>query len=1552
LGFPFTLIGTLATYYSTMAREPEIAVILSCRAFDQQVERTLESLAAQTLRPSEVVLAGVSTEADSLPPRAQELSVRVVSAEAGVAEEWNAGATSAQSQYLCFLKPGDTLDPTYFEKCLFLMQAYGLDLCASWEQLEDGTHQTGPSSDEALLSGEPLAATGAILGRGAFLESGCFDKSVPPHRLVGELWTRLAKAGARGHVLTEALIHPAQDGTAATPGTPDRVRKLDGPAVLVCMPYLTVGGAEASVSLICSQLDRLGFSIFLVTTTPVPGTLGDTTSWFQPCTRGIYHLPRFLHTGLWLAFVCRLIERHSIGLIWQVGSGFIYEHLPRIKRLFPGLAAIDLLFNPVGHTEQFFKTRRSIDHVITEHEDMQKWLVARGVRKEDVSVIPNGIDLDLYKPQPRRDWRTGKLRTGDSRFVAGYIGRLSEEKAPDTFLEIAARFKGQPQYEFLLCGAGPMESKLRAICVRQGLEDRAHFAGLVPAREYLPCCDVLVLCSRMDGRPNVLMESLAMGVPVVASRVGGIPEMAPEGQGTRLCQADDVGQFQAAIEDLASDRQLHEQLAAAGRRWAETHFSIVQEYADLFRELIARCAPLARPLKSMDFLAATGWAGGPPADLASSASGQSLWKTVQCALSPSRCRGSFLTLLAYRSLRGKETFAGGLSPWFDPSYYAKRYPDVDGLKVSLFWHFLLRGRWEQRDPSALFNTRFYLAVYPDVAASGVNPLVQYLAYGRQEGRSPAPERRRSEERSPARLALRELQNIMPVQDGDLVSIVIPCYNPSGFLFEAIASVAAQTYTSIETILVNDGTDLPESRMILERAARQVGVYIEQENRGLAAARNAGFRAARGRFVVPLDADDIIEPGYVATCVAALTANPDAAYAYTSCQVFGTRNYIEDPGTFNLYKLLDSNFLFYISLIRKEEWEQAGGYDDSMRLGYEDWELWLRLGSRGRYGCHVSQVLFRYRKHGSSLYDLALAHHQQLVDYIQGRHPELYAPEARARLKAQWAPSACIVSPKPPADQSIADVQILESASFMTERSLSPAFVLSETGEVGTHSAEVAALAIWSGHASIQLPDGSVAVSRRVAVEIKDISEAQSLPQAPGRSDPQNSALWTNLHRHLVNAELLSWRSWTHHPVRSFLRLIPLRVKERINLSAGKPVFNLSFYMQFQPQSLVLGNALFEPLRYMPKPSDGRSRVALIVPHLGPGGAESVLLDMVSTLSRSRFEILLLATQSRDDRWRERWLQYVEHVYDLAQVVPPDRMAAAVYSIVLNWKCDLVLAQNSLYAYAALPQIKRDLPGTKTMDIIHSIDDRWDQVACSAEVAPCIDMRVAMSEAVRGRLLAAGMPAERVRLLRSGVDLERFCPAPVHADATIRQILFAGRLDPVKRPLLLVDIAAELRALRKGADFRFVIAGDGPEMSRFRRAVRRRKLEEFFDFRGQVADLASLYAASDVVVLVSRSEGVPLVVIEALACARPVVASNVGDIPELLDASCGILIDVAPGEARSFAVALDTLLGQPRLRETLGAEGRRKVEAARDLRLVRASYAALFDEVLESLSRNA
>ncbi len=737
----------------------------------------------------------------------------------------------------------------------------------------------------------------------------------------------------------------------------------------------------------------------------------------------------------------------------------------------------------------------------------------------------------------------------------------------------------------------------------------------------------------------------------------------------------------------------------------------------------------------------------------------------------------------------------------------------------------------------------------------------------------------------------------------LVSIVIPAYNPTAFLLEAIASAAAQTHPRTEIILVNDGSDKPESLAVLEQAARSVGTYLEQSNQGPSAARNAAFRIAQGNYVVPLDADDSLSPTYIATCLSALDAGH--AFVYTDYRVFGTQNYEEHLGGYNLYTLLGRNYLSYAALLRKQDWERVGGYDEAMRLGYEDWEFWLRLGSHGNFGRHVPQSLFRYRRQGITRSDTALAHHQELVDYIQARHPELYEYENRARIKARWSPAVSIIAREPPRNQTIEDIQTITPG----ELAASPTVLNALDGPLEPEAAELAALATWSGGGK----------------------------QAAGAS---SAPVGSNLHRHLLNAELLSLRSWTHHPARSLARLIPLRVKEGVNKFAGRPWFDLSFYLQFQPNSVLMGYAVVEPLVYYPKPAQGRKRIALVTTQLGPGGAEAVLYDIATTLCSGGFETLLLATQSRDDRWLTRWRERVEHVYDLAQVVAPNRMVAALYSIISNWRCDYLLVQNSLYGYAAIPHIRKICPGIKIIDVIHSVDEAWDQMAATAAVAPHIDLRVAMSQSVRDRLLAMGTPESKILLVRNGVDLERFLPAPVRPGDSVKTILFAARLDAVKRPLLVADIAKALSALRPQGDFRFVIAGDGPEEGRFRRRVDKLGLDARFDLRGQVDDLAPLLAASDMLILPSRSEGVPLVVLEALASARPVVASKVGSIPEVLDSSCGILIEKPT--AVEFARAVNSLLDQPELRAKMGVAGRRKMEASHDIRKTRETFAAIFD----------
>ena len=507
----------------------------------------------------------------------------------------------------------------------------------------------------------------------------------------------------------------------------------------------------------------------------------------------------------------------------------------------------------------------------------------------------------------------------------------------------------------------------------------------------------------------------------------------------------------------------------------------------------------------------------------------------------------------------------------------------------------------------------------------------------------------------------------------------------------------QTYEPIEIVIVNDGSDRSDARELLKSLAPRVTHYIDQANAGPASARNAGARAARGTYILPLDADDRLAPTFVAECVAALQAKPDAAFVYTDYRVFGDTVYVERLGDYNLYNLLDRNTIPYASLIRRADWELAGGYDESVRVNYEDWDFWLRLGERERFGYHLPRVLFEYRKSGPSMFTLAGEHDKELRERIRTNHPGLYSWEGRARIKARWAPAVCVLSSQPgtkPLMEDCEQVPLSETRPAL-ERSKADAFLVPAPGTAGDpHDAELCALAVWGGKEVMKLPDGAFSVSRRALSSITSLDEIAGLAGRNIGGQRANRPVWPNrleqLHRHLVNAELVSLDNWLRHPLRSLERLVPLRVKEGINQAAGRPIFDLSFYLKFQVQSVLVTDTLVPLLRYIP-PRRQRRRIALVTPHLGAGGAESVLLQLAGAIDRRQYEVFLLATQSQDSRWWSRWKEVADHVYDLACLVPPERMVAALCSMAANWEFDELVIQNSMAAYSAVPHLRRERP---------------------------------------------------------------------------------------------------------------------------------------------------------------------------------------------------------------------------------------------------------------------
>ncbi|HZH44662.1 MAG TPA: glycosyltransferase [Lysobacter sp.] len=193
-----------------------------------------------------------------------------------------------------------------------------------------------------------------------------------------------------------------------------------------------------------------------------------------------------------------------------------------------------------------------------------------------------------------------------------------------------------------------------------------------------------------------------------------------------------------------------------------------------------------------------------------------------------------------------------------------------------------------------------------------------------------------------------------------MSIVIPCYNAGELLLEAVNSALAQTYSDIEIIIVDDGSTDARTREILRTHTWPRTRVMVQANAGPAAARNAAIAAARGEFILPLDADDRIHPTYVEKAVAVMRANANVGIVYCKAMRFGQSNGPWALPPYTLRELVIDNVIFVTSLFRKADWEAVGGFRESLRYGIEDYEFWIRIVALGREVVQLDEYLFFYR----------------------------------------------------------------------------------------------------------------------------------------------------------------------------------------------------------------------------------------------------------------------------------------------------------------------------------------------------------------------------------------------------------------------------------------------------------------------------------------------------------------------------------------------------------------------------------------------------------------
>jgi len=183
------------------------------------------------------------------------------------------------------------------------------------------------------------------------------------------------------------------------------------------------------------------------------------------------------------------------------------------------------------------------DGVIAVSQELADVIVRIGADPERIRVVYDGVDPDLFRPGSKEDARTTLGRDPHTRQLL-YVGRLDPVKALDVLLDACRVLRdGEQEFEVNLVGEGPMRELLTAKARRLGLGDRIHFWGPLPLNQlpdWYRAADVFVLPSRSEGVPNVLLEALACRTPFVATRVGGVPEVAPPTLGQLVPPGDPI----------------------------------------------------------------------------------------------------------------------------------------------------------------------------------------------------------------------------------------------------------------------------------------------------------------------------------------------------------------------------------------------------------------------------------------------------------------------------------------------------------------------------------------------------------------------------------------------------------------------------------------------------------------------------------------------------------------------------------------------------------------------------------------------------------------------------------------------------------------------------------------------------------------------------------------------------------------------------------------------------------------------------------------------------
>ena len=229
-------------------------------------------------------------------------------------------------------------------------------------------------------------------------------------------------------------------------------------------------------------------------------------------------------------------------------------------------------------------------HGLTAVSDFLKRETVRdfSVPESRIEVVPNFVDTRIYRPGLEPCHRATLAPDGEK--IVMHISNFRPVKRVEDVVEIFARVLGEIPSRLVLVGDGPDLPRARVKVEELGISDSVVFLGeYTPVQELLSCSDLFLLPSGSESFGLAALEAMACGSPVVASRVGGLPEVIMDGETGYLCEAGDIDEMVAASIKILSDDKHRKELSDAGRAFAVKHFSsecIVPQYEEYYRRIL------------------------------------------------------------------------------------------------------------------------------------------------------------------------------------------------------------------------------------------------------------------------------------------------------------------------------------------------------------------------------------------------------------------------------------------------------------------------------------------------------------------------------------------------------------------------------------------------------------------------------------------------------------------------------------------------------------------------------------------------------------------------------------------------------------------------------------------------------------------------------------------------------------------------------------------------------------------------------------------------------